>query len=271
MKPTIIILTDSRGRGLPEFISEHPESSDYNNIVKVLPGKNLNQIAIEAIQTISNLSAQNYYCVILAGICGLTEVTQIARNKRLHYPLDARSEKVSDITCTVRDLKRRYIDKINICTIIPASLVKYFRYHNQNRPLPPGLEDEQAAHLEDINSINTVICQVNSPETTNINLSRRVLIQSKKKRQRIATEIYRRSLRFSDDQLPDGLHFSDTLKTTCFSLIYTTAIRDLQRRAPSPDPAPIEDPDSSQDSSQSDSEWDFKRKPANSRQVLCVR
>ena len=162
-------------------------------------------------------------CVILAGICSLTEVTQIAGTKRIHYPLGSRSDKVSDVISTVKDLKRRYTNKINICTIIPASLVKYFNHHNQNKSLPPGLEDEQAALLEDINSINTVICQVNSPETTNINLSRRVLIQSKKKRQRIATEIYRRSLRFSDDQLPDGLHFSDTLKTTCFSLIYTTA------------------------------------------------
>lgn len=245
--PTIIIIADSRGKGLEEFIDQHPESNRFNNIVKILPGRNLNQIAIETIQSISGLNSQDYYCIILAGICSLTEVTRIAGSKRIHYPLHSRDTKITDITGTIRDLKHRFADSINICTIIPASLTKYFNHYNPGKPLPEGLEQEQSALIDDINTINTEIINANSQTVTNINLSKRVLIQSKKKKQRRTTESYRRIFRFSDTELPDGVHFSDSLKSICFSLIYETAIRDLQHQSPPP-PAAVINPYSSQDS-----------------------
>ena len=274
-KPNIIIICDSRGRGLQNFVDSHPESSNYYNTIEILPGRDINQIAINAIQTISNLSTQNFYCVIFAGICSLTERTTIAGTQRIHYPLNNRTNKVREVINTIRDLKQRYSNSINICTIVPASLNKYFQHHNPQVPAPEGLDAEQNALLEDIEEINQEIVNINAGAITNINLSKRFFKQAKRKRQKIASTIYRRRvLRFTDCDLPDGVHLSEDSKLTCFSLIYESAIRDLSHRPlPSPEEEIILDLNSSQDSSDSEQkEWDFKRKSraGTSRRVLCA-
>ena len=99
-RPKILVFSDSRGRGIQEFIQQHPESCKYDNIVRILPGRDLIQIAHAATQAINDLPSDKFYCVIFAGICGLTERTTISGTRRIHYPLDNRTSKTENIITT---------------------------------------------------------------------------------------------------------------------------------------------------------------------------
>ena len=269
-KPKIIIFSDSRGRGLEEFINQHPEAANYDNIINVLPGRDLNQIAVSVIQTIASLTTQDFYCIIFAGICGLTEQAYIEGTRRIHYPLNTRTNKPENAISTINDLKQRYGNKINFCTIIPASLQKYFVHHNPDKPIPQGLDDEQTALLEDTERINNHIIERSSSQNSNINLSKRFHRKSKKKRQKTATLAYRRVLKFSDKELPDGVHLSEEAKLMCFTFIYNSAIRDLQLQLQPPTSADETSKDTSQDDTDTDTDWDFKRRHTiDGRSVIC--
>ena len=181
--------------------------------------------------------------------------------------MDNRASKSQNIITTIQDLKQAYSSKINICTIIPASLQKYFNYHNPNKDLPQGLEVEQAALLEDIEHINSNITQVNAGSITTINLAKRFQRYAKKKRQKVSALSYRRVSRFVDRDLPDGVHLSEEAKLTCFNLIYNSAIRDLNLQNNHTSSTEEIELSSQEDS---DTDWDFKRKPRDNRPVTCV-
>ena len=94
--------------------------------------------------------------------------------------------------------------------------------------MPNYVIPEQLALEEDINTINKVLLDLNSKAITNINISSRFQMKSKKKRQRSGTKVvYRRVARFVYSELVDGVHFSDKLKNQVFGLIIDTAIRDI--------------------------------------------
>jgi hypothetical protein len=134
---------------------------------------------------------------------------------RFHATIDA-----------IRSLKYKYGQLINFCTIVPASLPNYFTYFNPDSTPPGYLVNEQAALEVDINVINNHISLLNC-HITNINLSSRFQAKSKKKRQRSGNKtVYRRVSKFKYSSLVDGVHFSQSMKRTCFSLIIGTTIRD---------------------------------------------
>ena len=269
VRPKIIIFTDSRGRGLQEFINNHPESGNYDNIISILPGNDLNQISVSMTQVTNALPTDNYFCVVFAGICGLTERSNNDGIRKISYPLDSRDIKTQSIITTIQDLNQRFANKITVCTIIPASLHKHFALNNPNQTPPTELEAEQAALLEDIETINTHIIQSNTGPNININLSKRFHRQIKKKRQKTTTLSYRRLTRFSDKELPDGVHLSNAAKSICFNLIYNSAIRNLNLQLAPSSAAEETSQTSSQDDS--DADWDFKRKPsADNRPVTCI-
>ena len=245
---TIVIISDSRGTGLEDCIKQHPSFSDYNHVIRILPGKDLTQIGAAAKQITSNLRSR-FYCVILAGICSLTERSTVLNERRLHYPLQKREDKISKIIDTIKDLKSQPGGSYNICFFVPASLHKYFKHYNPTAEPPAVLDEEQSALLDDINQINEVIDDLNT-STTNINLLKRVQVNVKKRKQKTNNLAYRKIRKFSDKELVDGVHFSDTLKNICFPLIYDTAIRDIREETFLQD---------SQDSQDSDNDWDFKR------------
>lgn len=250
---TLIFISDSRGKGWAKFIKAHASQHDLDHVTKILPGKDLNFIVNTARRMISKLRGKPFYCVILAGICSLTVKSTVNNKNRLHYPLEAREGKVKSLTDTIHEIKSLYKYSINICFLIPASLHKYFEFHNKSTTeLPAGLEDEQLALNADIIKINDTIDELNS-DVTNINLYKRVQTNKKKKKQRSKVVGYRRSTKFSDKELFDGLHFSNKLKLSCFTLILNTAVRDIRDRRFEED---------SQESQVSDNEWDFKRKQA---------
>ena len=217
----------------------------------------MRRIATEVKALLPAYSTRNYYCVILAGICSLTEKIYENHQQSIRYPLDRRHQKIEDVTNIIHDLKNSFGKRINISTIVPASLGKYFQHHNPNERHPPELEAEQDALLEDIERLNQVIRELNfNFGTTTINLSNRFLTHSKKKQRRTNSGASRRVTKFKDQHLSDGVHFSEEIKSVCFTLIYSTAELDLSQLSQDN----IRCEDSSQDSQDSETEWDFKRK-----------
>jgi hypothetical protein len=257
-RSTVIVISDSRGRGLSELIDH---SSDIDFIFKVLPGKTLQDIATVVDETLSNYQHTYYYCIVLSGICSLT-VRSFTPLNCLRYHLSERESKVAAILDTINDLKFKYGARINICTFVPACLIKYFNIKNPDHPEVPGyLIPEQEALLEDITQINDEIKQFNlNYRNTNINLCGRFVTHSKKKHQRSNSGARRRVTKFKDTELTDGVHFSDSIKRVCCDLIRSAAVRDLEQLKTSTDKE--ESLTSSQESlfTLSDQEWDFKRK-----------
>jgi hypothetical protein len=240
-------------------------------IIKVLPGRTLEAIALVAREILPNYESTNYYCIIHAGICSLTVKTTSPFHRHcLTYPLQEREDKLKSIKDTLTDLKSRFGARINFCTVVPASLHKYFYTKNPDQQdAPPSLNKEQEALLEDIVLINETIKQLNiNYHNTNINLCARFVTHSKKKHQRSNTGNPRRVTKFKDTELIDGVHFSEELRQTSFHLIKSAIDRDLEylhQLSLGPLNLSAEELDellnSSQDSQpDADRNWDFKRK-----------
>ena len=237
---TTIIVSDSRGRGLDDFIGNHPTPEDHQYVLEIKPGKSLSQLCPTIIHLIDSYNKDHTYCIVFAGICGMTDKTfdkTVSRKATiLRYQDTYRQDKINNNIDTAKFLKNSYGDHINFCTVIPADLVAYFRHHNPNLPVPDYLVSEQKALEEDITIINKAFLDINSPAITNLNLSRRAQVRSKKKRQRSGSKtVYRRVTKFSYKELSDGVHFSPKLQATVFGLILDTSIRDIINILRTPD------------------------------------
>ena len=224
----LIALTDSRGRGLQGYLENNP--GNFTPVIKFLPGRSLQKIASIANTVLPAYQDCNYYCIIHAGICSLTIRTAIGHPSSLRYLLCERQTKLRQIIDTIAQLKSDNTNRINICTITPASLTKFFLLKHPHTPLPRGIEEEQAALLEDIFMINTYIKQLNSDYSNpNINLCARFFSHSKKKQHKSKTKAYKRVTKFKDTHLVDGLHFAPEIRKTCFKLIISTASSELEK------------------------------------------
>ena len=234
---TTIFVSDCRGKGIDDFIGRHPTPVNHQYVFLIRPGKSLAQLAPAIIDTINSHDIKRLYCIVSAGICGLTDKTNIGGKPALRYRGVFRDDKVTGTIDVARFLKSSFGDNINICSIIPADLVKYYRYHNHNSPIPDFLFLEQLALEEDVVTINKALLELNSNLLTNINLSSRIQKKSKKKRQRSGPKVvYRRVAKFVYTQLIDGVHYSAHLKNLVFSLIIDTAIRDITSTLTQPQP-----------------------------------
>ena len=226
MRFKTIIICDSRGRGIEEFIGSHPTPIDHDYIVEVLPGRSIPDIKNIVMDKIARCKEEPYYCVIFAGICGLTEKSDSTSQRSLRYPSENRLSKVTATKDTICDLKSKFTDRINFCTIVPASLKEYFTKFNPGLPVPDYIDSEQLMLEDDIDSINTLIKSLNQPPTVNINLISRFQQKAKKRKQRSNQIGFRKKLRFCTKGLSDGVHFTPEYKSVCFALIIDTSIRD---------------------------------------------
>ena len=228
---TTVIIADSRGRGIDEYLGSHPTPDDHQYVLKIKPGKSLAQLSPTIIETLNSYDLEGVYCIIFAGICGLTDRTTDKSGPKklsiLRYQETYRSDKITANIDTAKFLKSTYGVHINFCSIIPADLSGYFRYHNPSSPVPEYLAGEQKALEEDILTINKALLALNSSTQTNINLASRTQIKSKKKRQRSGAKvIYRRVTKFAYKEFTDGVHFTPKLSDILFDLIIHTSIRD---------------------------------------------
>ena len=258
LKDLLIIVTDSRGIGIDNFIHLNNLEDDFKIVTIVIRGCDLIRAASIARSLMQSYAHRNCYCILFVGICSLTEKERSRSVRAIRYPADNRTIKLECITQVLGNLKTEFGDRVNVPTIIPASLGKFFTFSNPHRKVPSNLQEEQLQLLDDIKSINDIIKEshIQSVSTT-INLAGRFYSSSIKRNRKTKSGAKRRVEKFSDSNLFDGLHLADEIKSTCFSLIFEGARRDLERLKISQKQSPSR---TSSDDSESESEWDFKRK-----------
>ena len=259
LKDVLIIITDSRGTGIDNLIKSNELEDDFKIVTRVIRGCDLPRAVAIARSLMQSYSHRNYYCILFVGICSLTEKGKSRSIRSIHYPIVTRDTKLECIIQVLGNLKAEFGDRINVPTIIPASLEKFFTYSNPDRPVPKDLQEEQFLLLDDIKTINQGIKETNakSSTTSTINLAGRFYSHSIKKNRKTKSGAKRRVEKFCDTQLFDGLHLTDHIKSTCFALIFESAKRDLGRLKSTLKQSPSR---TSSEDSGSESEWDFKRK-----------
>ena len=219
----VLVVTDSRGRGLSQLIRQERRFDFWNIKVAYLPSSSLEKLAVEAIQEEARIHYDRI--IIFGGICSLTEKVTIGRERRLHYTLDNNRElKVRGVIDTITDIYSRFPGKVSVCTIPPASLIKYYTVYNPGKELPIRLEEEQDQLIEDIEYINNVIRDQNkSAEQKTINTASRVYKHSiKRYRNQNRT---RRVSRFTDKDLPDGVHCTEKVKKEIHGIIIADILK----------------------------------------------
>ena len=269
--PRTIVLTDSRGKGFSNFISNYSTIKNLNCEIdiQVHPGFTVEQIA----QIIEGVHQDYDYIVVCAGICNFTSKITIDGKKSLTYPTDALSRKhIVDYTCdTLQQLKADFGKYINICTIPHASLSGYIVTANKDKPLDSlqallsVAKDQQVALLEDIKATNNEIhILAEEYETEVIDLARTFQCSTlKRKRSNQRYRVYRPS----DKELVDGVHPSKKAKDICFTKIVNVLSREIEKLF---HPSTLDETLSSdcfealdssvEDSQTSDNDWDFKRR-----------
>ena len=257
LKDLVIVITDSRGKGIEEYIKANDLEDDFAIVTKVIRGCDVSRAAHLARSLISSYQHRNYYCMIFLGICSLTELSRTKRSRSIRYPDQTRDSKVQCIIDDLKGLKAEFGDRINYPTIIPASLTKFYSFSNPGKSIPSDLSQEQNALLEDLNTINSWIKDMNlkSSITSTVNLSARFFSKSIKKNRKTKSGAKRRVEKFNDNQLYDGLHLNDGIRSTCFELLFEGARRDLFRLN-------VSNSHSAQETSSEEStseDWDFKR------------
>ena len=226
-----LIFTDSRGKGLARFIENYDTPDDIFYILEIRPGWSLDRFAPRIIKVLNEYNIDSIYCMVFAGICGLTERSTGGNAKMLRYPTDSRDTKVNRACDTIRSLKDQFKSHINIATIIPADLVAYFKFHNPGNPVPEFLAAEQAALEADIATINSIITFINCGVIRNLNLINWITLKSKKKRQRSGSRVaYRKVAKLSYRDFKDGVHFAENLKLVFFRLLLQISIKDIDAR-----------------------------------------
>ena len=208
----VLILTDSRGTGIQDYLLNAKLdqglnwSISYNIITK--PGATLDCLAAKLVQI--NSRNQYHFCLLLAGICSLTQKARYNGLKCIDY--QDREGKVELIITTIKDLIARFGKTFNIATITPAALEKHFRYwHPRSKP-PAELAHQQIELLTDIEHLNSVIVDLNiERREPTINLARQSQSNSKRGN--------RRKSKFNPKNLEDGIHPNEHLQTVWFNLI----------------------------------------------------
>ena len=252
----VLVLTDSRGRSLQENISEKIATSGLNIAVKVIykPGITLEQCVENALSWGNDPTDQQDLIVIQAGICDFTERNRQGRIKILNY---IRKGQVEAVEKLLEKLGHNLGSKALVATIIPASLKKYLKFHQEEYHIPDDITETVSAQQEDlikdIQHINHKITEFNKEHNNRtIDLHDRVFSSTLKRRKNKSK--IKRSLIFKDSQLYDGVHPEETLsdflhKRTWYVIKYTAMQSSSNESGLF----------SSQESQSEAETWDFKR------------
>ena len=203
----VLIITDSRGKGITDEINSRPSLASVKFDIKILPGVKLNDIT----QKIRTYSIYQKYdlIVVVAGICELT-VKEVNQGLQiLTYP----GSDIHEIITKLNALRDTYGSNLILATITPASLKKYFEHRNPTKQFPVEREEElksqQKALIEDIKEINSRIKESNAEaNVTNIDLAN--LTQSRAIKYKFGRR--HRTTKFTDKDLYDGVHSNSVLR-----------------------------------------------------------
>ena len=234
----VLIISDSRGAGLQEAIDSQPSSNNIIWTVKYLPGANLNTIS----RRLTRIHKQYDVIIVIAGICNFTTKVRRSTRNSIKYPTRQKDNTIAEI----ETLLDRFAEKIHICTITPADLLK------RQDPNSTATEEDQINLVQDIEDTNRHIIERNiSRDFPTIDIARNSYSTSLKQQ----GPKKKRTSKFNSKDLPDGIHPNEKLKQDWARYItektpsIITKLTEKQQ----------EQEDESTDSD-SDNTWNFKRK-----------
>lgn len=222
-KTNCLILTDSRGGGLSEYLnSQSYEEINTNSVeqeveidVITIPGAKIQELA----RCIPAKIHEKPYelIIIIAGICNFTT----KEGKLLTYG-ESQKETVLEI---IQDLRDTYPHAIlTFATIPPASLKKNARFLNDTHNF--SFTAQQDLLIKDIKEVNNFIVEQNIIEDSpTLDWARPTFITSKKRKRKGKTA--RKVTKFTDRHLPDGVHPNEQLKTRWFKITHKFIVRKL--------------------------------------------
>lgn len=219
MSTDVLIITDSRGDGLDAYLAYYLEGCT-NICFESLKGASFKDIRVFLEKNVQDLKFD--YAAIIAGICSFT----IKKDGRLSYfrsPF-VREPLIQGVISEINKIREILSPaKVSIATIPPASIGKhYWTIHDLTlAQLPPGTEDQQCSLVLDIFNTNNEITDNNIAAGIKkiLNVADYTFVNSLKRRNFGNREIYKRTTRFSDKGLWDGVDFDETLKHKIFCRI----------------------------------------------------
>lgn len=155
-KKKVIIATDSRGKGLEQFLQTKFPSSQLHLRVDAISGATI-QYLIEHIER--NQDSTGNLSIISGGICNLTKKKRGKGAKILTYTRSEENILLLKDLITITTGKHQ--SKLIFTTIPPVSLHRYFKHFNDNKDPPAFLNNQQKDLLQDIDEINQLIITLN--------------------------------------------------------------------------------------------------------------
>ena len=222
-KLRVLILTDSRGANLHNFIDDLESNSTVRQrctcSVKVYRGADFERIKCK-LESI--LRKENFdLTIILTGICNFTTKTTERDLQLLHYV--SQQDRITLIKDVISRLDRKYSETIHIGRIPPACLIKYFESKNPGKEVPSYLAQQQADLIKDIEEVNKHITDINKARNQqSLDLDDKVFKKSvktsKKGKQR---KNPKKTISLDSNLLHDGVHPTRNLEIKWFNRLIT--------------------------------------------------
>ena len=251
----VLILTDSRGKGIQEFFDSYVNEHDLPLVCKfeIVKGAKLQRLYHIALR--EDRSYRFDKILIIGGICNFTTRESYNSIRILSYYSTDQIDKFLQILTKLRD---HFGSRVNIATVVPASLTQYYKYHlTEEDPLEQGtllaLKSQQSKLLDDLKVVNVKIVEDNKLfGNRTIDLDRQVIGQSVKKRKRGKPQTVK--IEFKEQLLTDGVHPNDSLKKRLHKRTLDSLLRELGLF-----PSSISKRTESDTSEEELDNWDFKR------------
>ena len=260
-KLKILVVTDSRGRGLRHYLDETNLSTQCEYNIITIGGANLQNLL-----NIVDVESNTYdYFIVCGGICNLTSKIRSGNLICLHYERDYNY--VDSLIGTIEHYKAIYGNRINIATIPPASLINYNSWKNGvNRELEYEYEyqAQQEQLLEHLEYINQTIVRLNIiTDTETLNWAEKAFSSSIKRNGR-------RTNKFKASWFSDGVHPDPPLQRILFRRIleisrkgidiFRETLADVLAEASDPDSDHEEEAQTSSAEESTDDSWNYKRR-----------
>ena len=247
----VLVITDSRGKGLEELLfKKYKHTPEINVTVRTYGGATLDSMK----RKLDRLRRKYDLTIVISGICNFTKRELVKNRKVLSY--NNGNDKVEHVSKLIKEIVHK--DCI-IATIAPASLRKYAETVNLSGAIPQQ-EEEQKNLLKDLETVNKEIKQTCADrEAQFLNLAKTVFQTAKKKRGKTTRTVQQ----FKANRLPDGIHLSQDLRKNWARNIAGAINRHIGYN-PDKDYCPKKKVNSEEEESQSDS-GNFKRAGTRSR------
>ena len=244
----ILVITDSRGKGLEELLETHTDPTlAINWTVRVYPGATISAIH----RRLNRLHSKYEAIIVIAGICNFTSRIKTRSTIHIEYTESKKDETQIQIDALLDTFK----EKVHLATITPADLfLQKFPNENTTTDAQKNLEND----IKEVN--NHIIGRNIHRDLPTVDLADNSMTSSIKKqgsKKKRISKFCNSGLKFTNPKHTDGVHPNPALKEDWVKYIIKLAPH-IIRRTSEVGATAQEDPTSSEEDQ--DPDWnDFKR------------